>query len=89
MFFLIMLMRARNAGVSKIWKSVESNENRKQFWLAHAKAEKEAQNELWQDPTSQKETKDLICDYIRMRNLRSHKAQARFGFICEAYGIDA
>ena len=55
MFFLIMLMRARNAGVSKIWKSVEKNENRKQFWLAHAKAEKEAQNELWQDPTSEKE----------------------------------
>lgn len=85
MFFLIMLMRARNAGVNAVWKSVEKNENRKQFWLAHAKAEKEAQNELWQDPTSPLETKNIICDYIRMRNLRSHKAQARFGFICEAY----
>jgi predicted outer membrane repeat protein len=85
LLFLWFLWSARNAGVSKIWRSIENNENRKQFWLAHAKAQKEAQNELWQEPKSISEVKSIILSYIRKRNLRSHKAQARFGFICEAY----
>eukprot|EP00942_MAST-04A_sp_MAST-4A-sp1_P013143 g13143.t1 len=85
LLFFILLLNARNAGINKIWKNIKNNENRKQFWLAHAKAEKEAQNELWQDPKTEKEIKEIIVGYMKKTNLRSHKAQARFGFICEAY----
>merc|ERR1711871_1608483 len=85
LLFFILLLNARNAGIAKIWKNIRNNDNRKQFWLAHAKAEKAAQNELWQDPKTEKETKRIIITYMKKTNLRSHKAQARFGFICEAY----
>merc|ERR1711871_1190314 len=85
LMFWFLLYSARNERVQIMWKKALPYENRMRMLLILAKADSQVLGLKYQDPHTIKEQKDLICSYLKRRNMRMHRVQHRLGFLYYAY----
>merc|ERR1711871_1278926 len=85
LMFWFLLYSARNDRVQIMWRKALPYENRMRMLLILAKADSQVLGLKYQDPHTIKEQKDLICSYLKRRNMRMHRVQHRLGFLYYAY----
>merc|ERR1711871_1105996 len=89
--FLAMLIKARENGVKKIWRTCERFPKRKDKLLKEAHEDAKAQGRFWtldkdgDGEHTDREVKDAILYYLRQRNMRFHRTYQRLGFIYYSY----
>ena len=89
--FIIALIRARDKGVSKIWRACLRFPDRQERLLKEAKEDARASGFFWtmdkdgDGQTTLVEKRNAIKAYLRRKNMRFHRTYQRLGFIYYSY----
>jgi ankyrin repeat protein len=83
--FFMVLTSARNESIDALTMMLSEDEHERARYLAMARADIETEGGIFRPPKSVSGALQIIREFTKRKNLRSHKTRSRIGFIVQSY----